>query len=76
MEEVTGVVVWWSEEEGWGTLRSEMARSDVFAHFSNLDMEGHHVLQPGQRVDFLLEEYPRGQDGYFYRAEQVRVIGL
>jgi CspA family cold shock protein len=74
MEKVTGVVVSWNEEEGWGTLRSESARSDVFAHFSNLDMDGYPVLQPGQKVEFLLEHYPCGQDGYVYRAEEVHVI--
>jgi cold shock CspA family protein len=75
MEKVKGVVVWWSEEEGWGALRSESAPSDVFAHFSSLNMEGYHFLQPGQGVEFLLEDYPRGQDGYVFRAEEVRVIG-
>ncbi|RPE76052.1 MULTISPECIES: cold-shock protein [unclassified Frondihabitans] len=75
MQRVTGVVISWSEDEGWGTLRSDSAPSDVFALFSDLDMEGYHALQPGQKVEFLLEDYPRGQDGCVFRAEEVRVIG-
>jgi CspA family cold shock protein len=74
MEEVTGVVVWWNSEEGWGALRSPSVPSDVFAHFSNLEMDGYHDPQAGQGVEFLVESYPPGQDGYFYRAENVRII--
>lgn len=74
MQRVTGTVVLWSDEEGWGALRTESAPSDVFAHFSNLIREGYLDLRVGQRVQFLLEPFPTGQDGYFYRADEVGII--
>jgi CspA family cold shock protein len=74
MQRVNGTVVLWRDEEGWGALRTEAAPSDVFAHFSNLVGEGYLDLRVGQRVQFLLEPFPTGQDGYFYRAEEVGII--
>lgn len=46
----------------------------MFAHFANLIMDDFHTLQPGQRVRFAVEPYPSGQDGYFFRAHDVRPI--
>lgn len=74
METVIGEVVWWSDDDGWGALRSPDVPSDVFAHFSNLLMTGFHSLAAGQRVEFAVEHFPSGQDGYIYRAERVRVV--
>ncbi|OIH93870.1 cold-shock protein [Curtobacterium sp. MCBA15_001] len=71
---VDGVCVWWSDEDGWGALRSDEVESDVFVHFSDVDMTGYRSLRAGQRVRFELEPYPRGQDGYFFRAHNVVMI--
>lgn len=74
MQRVIGTVVLWNDEEGWGTLRTEAAPSEVFVHFSNLIGEGYLDLQVGQTVKLLLEPFPAGQDGYFYRANEVSVV--
>jgi len=71
---VEGECVWWSDEAGWGSLRSGDVASEVFVHFANLRMDGYHTLQPGDRVRFDVEPYPPGQDGYFFRAHDVRPI--
>lgn len=66
--------VWWSDEDGWGALRSDEVESEVFVHFSNVDTTGYASLRAGQRVRFEVEMYPRGQDGYFFRAHNVAII--
>lgn len=68
---VCGVCVAWSDDEGWGVLRSDEVESDVFAHFSNLRMPGHATLRVGDAVRFEVEAFPAGQDGYLFRAESV-----
>jgi cold shock protein len=71
---VEGVCVRWSDDEGWGVLRSDDVGSDAFAHFSDLTMDGYHTLEPGSRVRFEVEPYPNGQDGFVFRAHDVRPI--
>ncbi|UBQ02547.1 cold-shock protein [Curtobacterium sp. TXMA1] len=68
---VDSVCVWWSDEDGRGALRSNEVESEVFVHFSNINRTRHHLLRPGQRVLFEVEPYPRGRDGYFFRAHNV-----
>ncbi len=36
--------------------------------------DGYRNLRPGERVEFDLEEYPPGQDGYYYRAYRVKPL--
>lgn len=55
-------------------LRSAEVGSDIFAHFSELVMDGYRSVEPGQAVRFECEHFPSGQDGYVYRASNVRVI--
>ncbi len=73
MQIVDGVCVWWSDDDGWGALRSDELESEVFAHFSAVNMPGYHSLRAGQRVRFEVEPYPPGQDGYFFRAHNVTI---
>ncbi len=74
MRIVDGVCVWWSDEDGWGALGSDELESNVFVHFSNLNMYGLHSLRAGQRVRFEVEPYPPGQDGCFFRAHNAAII--
>jgi CspA family cold shock protein len=71
---VDGVCVWWSNDDGWGALRSDELESEVFAHFSVVNVPGYISLRAGQRVRFEVEPYPPGQDGYFFRAHNVTTI--
>jgi CspA family cold shock protein len=73
---VTGTVEWWSDEEGWGCLAANDAPGGVFIHFSKImgDAMAYRNLRPGERVEFDLEDYPHGQDGYYYRARRVKPL--
>ena len=74
MKIVVGTVISWDADEGWGVLRSAEVDSDIFAHFSELLMDGYRSLQPGQTVRFEFEHFPSGQDGYVYRARNLTAI--
>lgn len=39
-------------EHGWGFLRPEGWKRDLFVHFSELEMEGYKHLEEGQVVEF------------------------
>jgi cold shock protein len=64
-----GVVVRWSDEHGWGVLRSDDVPGDVWAHFSAVKGPGYQTLQPGSRVRFSWEE--ARQDEFAFRAVEV-----
>jgi CspA family cold shock protein len=69
-----GTVERWSDEEGWGCIAAPSAPGGVFAHFSEIEADGDRNLRPGERVEFDLEDYPYGQDGYYYRAYRVKPL--
>jgi cold shock CspA family protein len=69
-ELVTGTVLRWSDEDGWGVLTSDALDGTVFAHYSTIrDQAGWRGLRPGQPVAFTWEE--SGQDGCDHRAVDV-----
>jgi cold shock protein len=72
---VSGTVEWWSDEEGWGCLAADAAPGGAFVHFSEIVGAGYRTLRPGERVEFDLEDYPHGQDGYYFRAYKVEPLG-
>ncbi len=69
---VDGTVKSWDENEGWGVLSSAEVPGELFAHFSYIVGDGHRALSAGERVRFECEPFPSGQDGYFFRARQIR----
>ncbi|MFB9248648.1 cold-shock protein [Sphaerisporangium melleum] len=68
-EVVSGVVVEWSGEEGWGYLRSAELPGDVFVHYSMIVAKGYRSLTPGQAVRFTWER--ARQDGFDFRTIEV-----
>jgi len=58
-ERVTGTVKWFNEAKGYGFIQRE-AGPDVFVHFSAIRGEGFRNLEEGQRVDFSVEQGPKG----------------
>jgi CspA family cold shock protein len=73
-EVVAGSVVRWSDDGGWGVLRSDALDGSVFAHFSMIrDQAGYRSLAPGQQVWFRWER--PGQDGCAARAVDVYGAG-
>jgi CspA family cold shock protein len=58
-ERFTGTVKWFNATKGYGFIgRTE--GEDVFVHFSALQMEGYRKLEPEQKVEFSIEEGPKG----------------
>ena len=64
-----GTVKWFSNEKGYGFIARE-GGDDVFVHHSKITMEGYRSLTEGQRVEFDVEEGPKG-----LQATNVRAAG-
>jgi CspA family cold shock protein len=56
-----GTVKWFNATKGYGFIgRDDNAGDDVFVHFSAIEMEGYRSLKQGQKVEFEIEEGPKG----------------
>lgn len=56
----TGTVKWFNNAKGFGFICAEEDDSDVFAHYSTIQMDGYRTLKAGQQVVFEVEEGPKG----------------
>jgi len=56
----TGSVKWFNNAKGYGFISPDGGGTDVFAHFSAIDMDGYKTLKQGQLVEFELIDGPRG----------------
>jgi CspA family cold shock protein len=68
-EKETGTVKWFNEARGFGFITRDTG-ADVFVHFSAIEDVGVRALKEGQRVEFNVEQGPKGP-----RASHVRVLG-
>ena len=57
---VTGTVKWFNAEKGFGFIAQPDGGGDVFVHHSAIDMGGYRTLEEGQRVEFQVENGPKG----------------
>jgi len=55
-----GIVKWFSNAKGYGFISPDEGGEDVFAHFSAIDMDGYKSLKRGQRVEFEVNQGPKG----------------
>ena len=58
-ERFEGVVKWFNASKGYGFIGRENGE-DVFVHFSAIQMEGYKRLKEGQKVEFSVEDGPKG----------------
>lgn len=58
-QRLTGTVKWFSDQKGFGFLSVEGGK-DVFVHHSAIDAQGFRTLSEGDRVEFTLENGPKG----------------
>jgi CspA family cold shock protein len=65
----TGKVKWFNDRKGFGFIQSDEGGEDVFVHHSAIEMDGYRTLQEGQRVEFDVQQGPKGA-----RAVQVRGV--
>jgi CspA family cold shock protein len=55
-----GTVKWFNDAKGFGFIEPEGGGSDVFAHFSAIQMEGFKTLKQGGQVSYDLVQGPKG----------------
>lgn len=68
-ERVTGTVKWFNGGKGYGFIGREDG-DDVFVHYSAIEGDGFRNLEEGQRVEFSIEQGPKG-----LQASNVVIIG-
>ena len=62
-----GTVKRWIDGRGYGFIEPDEGGDDIFVH--NTDLDGINMLKPGQKVEFGVENTPKGP-----RAKTVKVI--
>jgi len=55
-----GTVKWFNAEKGFGFISPEDGSKDVFVHFSAIQGTDFRSLDDGQKVEFSVENGPRG----------------
>jgi cold shock protein len=63
----TGTVKWFNDAKGFGFVQQDGGGPDVFCHHSAINMNGFRTLQEGQKVEFEVNQGPKG-----LQAENVR----
>jgi CspA family cold shock protein len=67
-ERYQGTIKWFSAPKGYGFIGREEG-DDVFVHFSAIQMDGYRRLKEGQKVEFSIEEGPKG-----FQAAEVVIV--
>lgn len=62
-----GTVKWFNPEKGFGFITAENG-TDVFAHFSQINIDGFKTLEEGQQVTFDVVDGQKGP-----QAENIEV---
>lgn len=66
----TGTVKWFSNVKGYGFANTdENEEEDIFIHFSAIEMDGYRKLTSGQKIEFEINEGPKG-----LQAQNIRSI--
>jgi CspA family cold shock protein len=68
-ERQVGTVKWFNDSKGFGFIERDGGEKDVFVHHSAIEADGFKSLSEGQRVEFVVEQGPKGP-----AAAQVRSI--
>jgi CspA family cold shock protein len=58
-DRIIGTVKWFNGGKGYGFITRE-GGPDVFVHFSAIQGEGFKNLEEGQKVEFSVEQGPKG----------------
>jgi CspA family cold shock protein len=63
-----GTVKWFNASKGYGFIVPSDGGTDVFAHFSAIEMEGYKSLKQGQQVEYEVQDGPKGPQASRIRA--------
>ena len=58
-QRILGTVKWFNATKGYGFIGQDDGE-DVFVHFSAIQMDGYKKLEQGQKVEFSIEQGPKG----------------
>ena len=58
-DRITGTVNWFNGSKGYGFISQEEG-PDVFVHYTAINADGFRNLFEGQKVEFTIEEGPKG----------------
>jgi CspA family cold shock protein len=58
-ERIIGTVKWFNGTKGYGFIEVE-GSDDVFVHYTAIQGVGYRNLEEGQRVEFAVEQGPKG----------------
>ncbi|TSH98536.1 cold shock domain-containing protein [Verticiella sediminum] len=55
-----GTVAWFNADKGFGFITPDSGEAELFAHHTAIMGRGYRLLQAGQRVEFEINEGPKG----------------
>jgi CspA family cold shock protein len=58
-DRIIGTVKWFNGDKGYGFISRE-GGADVFVHFNAIQSSGYRSLNEGQKVEFSIEQGPKG----------------
>ena len=65
----TGKVKWFSDDKGFGFITPDDGSKDLFAHHSEVKMDGYRSLKENQVVEFEVRQGPKGPAAANIRAK-------
>lgn len=59
-DRLQGEVKWFNAQRGYGFIGLDNLDQEVFVHYSAIEGEGYLKLEKGQKVEFSIEDGPKG----------------
>lgn len=67
---MTSKIKWFNNEKGYGFIENENG-SDIFVHYTEINMDGYKTLKEGEIVEFDLVETPKGLQAHNVASKNV-----